>query len=83
MEGTIFRQCLSGPEAPADPPSADPGKCVLARIPSRTSPAKAARPPWVGLDADNARDGEVGHSDFGVFRRCLSGTGKLADPDCA
>ena len=32
---------------------------------------------------DLDHDGDVDMDDFGVFQRCYSGTGQLADPNCA
>ncbi|HOW74016.1 MAG TPA: hypothetical protein PKY77_25715, partial [Phycisphaerae bacterium] len=35
------------------------------------------------IAADFDKDTDVDQSDFGVFQRCWSGTGKPADPACA
>lgn len=65
----IFEACVTGPAIPYNP-AALPLGCTL-------TPDGNGK-----IAADLDADGNVDQTDFGVFQRCLSGEGNLADPAC-
>lgn len=68
----IFKVCATGPAVPYTPaflPEPAPG-CTL------TPDGKGH------IAADFDLDGDVDHSDFGIFQRCFSGANTMADPNC-